>query len=126
MSLVNEVIKKVEKDLKAYPDWLIKLECDGFGRVGGKAYIGGTGTSNFSSSVEKQVEIQMEVERKVYAIEKVANRLRGKTKDIIEQRYFEDYKREEILANTQLSKKQYYNLRNRAFEFFARALGYIE
>lgn len=128
MSLDSIIIKKLEKDLRSYPDWLIKIEYDDFGGIGGKSFIGGGGSKsyNFSSSVEKQAENKIEIERKVYAIEKVVDRFKGPAKDIIKQRYFEDCSREEVLENTHLSKRQYYNLRNRAFESFARVLGYID
>lgn len=122
----NNTIKKVERDLKYYPDWVIKIECSAPIQKG-KSYSNiVSGNRNYSSDIEREVEAMMNLERKVKTIDRVMDRLRGCTKNIIEQKYFYEFGRAEILENNHISKKQYYNLRNRAFESFARALGYIE
>lgn len=121
----NKIIKRVEKDLKYYPDWVIKIECDAAVNKG-TDYSKIMGGKNGGSTVEREAEAMMNLQRKVMTIERVMDRLQGRTKKIIEERYFYEYGREQILDNNHISKKQYYNLRNRAFESFARALGYIE
>lgn len=122
----NRTIKMVERDLKYYPDWVIKIECNAALHKGmGYSHIKGSGDNN-SSVVEKEFEALMRLKTKVMTIERVMERLQGRTKNIIEERYFLEYGREQILDNNHISKKQYYNLRNRAFESFARSLGYIE
>jgi ArpU family phage transcriptional regulator len=119
------IIKKVERDLYSYPDWIVRLDASGLGLPSRTMAIGGRGYS-FSSTVESLAELQDEIERKVYVIEKTYDRLRGKTKEIIELKYYRDYQRFEVLEKLAIKKNQYYNLRDRAFESFARSLGYIE
>lgn len=125
ISLNDEVIRKVENDLRCYPDWIVRLEADGLGLPARHFPTGGCGYS-FSSMVESAAELENDIEKKVYIIEKIYDRLRGKTRDIVEKKYFRDYGRQEVLSDLNLSKKQYYNLRNRALESFARALSYID
>lgn len=123
--LTEELIKKVETDLKRYPDWIVRLEADGLGMPARHIPIGGCGYS-FSSSVESEAELNSDIEKKVYTIEKVYDRLRGNMKDIIDLKYFRGYTRDEVLYKNNLSKRKYYNLRDRALECFARSLGYID
>lgn len=123
----NRTIKMVERDLKYYPDWVIKIECNAALHKGmGYSELKSSGGSGKSSVVEKEYEALMRLKSKVMIIERVMERLQGRTKNIIEERYFLEYGREQILDNNHISKKQYYNLRNRAFESFARSLGYID
>lgn len=124
-SLTEEIISKVELDLKRYPDWIVRLEVEGLGIPARKIPIGGCAYS-FSSTVENAAALEDEIEKKVYAIEKIYDRLRGRMKDIIELKYFRDYSRREVLYDLKLSKYNYYLLRDRALESFARALGYIK
>jgi hypothetical protein len=123
--LTEEIIKKVESDLKRYPDWIIKLEADGLGVPSRKIPIGGCAYS-FGSIVESMAELENDIEKKVFIIEKVYDRLHGRMKEIIELKYFRDYSRKDVLRQLNLNKYNYYLLRDRALECFARALGYIE
>ena len=123
--LDNELIAKVERDLKSYPDWIIRLEADGLGIPARRIPIGGCAYS-FGSTVESLVELNDDIERKVFIIEKVYDRLQKRIKEIIEMKYFRGYNRDEVLKELDLSKTRYYNSRDRALECFARALGYID
>ncbi|WBW96053.1 hypothetical protein [Oceanirhabdus sp. W0125-5] len=126
MKLENRIIKMVENDLKCYPDWVIKIECNSALDNRSMNFGSGKSGNSFSSKVELEAELLMELKRKVITIDKVMERLRDKIRLLIEQRYFLEYSREEILEENSISKKQYYTLRNKAFESFARAMGYIE
>lgn len=132
IELNQDVISKVERDLNCYPDWIVRLEVSGLG-VTSKAFSVGSGSSSIASLVERDVELSEEIKKKIVAIEKVYDRLHGKMKDLIEYRYFRRYGRDEVRAlithsqlGTPMGKRWYYELRNRALESFARALGYIE
>lgn len=126
LQLEKDVIEKVEKDLRCYPDWIIRIDVGGLGIPSHYANIGGAPTPiDRSSFVEDELELTEEIKQKVTVIEKVYDRLRGKPKQIIDFKYFQNYSREEILTTMRISKKGYYRYRDMAFESFARALGYI-
>lgn len=122
----QEIIYRVESDLKKYPDWIVRIEVGGLGIPNRALKLTANPGINISSIVEKDVELSDEIKRKVIIIETVYDRLRGKIKDIVNDRYFMDYSRNEILIKHGITKKRYYLLRDRALESFARALGYIE
>lgn len=123
--LPESVIRKVEKDLRCYPDWIVRIETGG---LGSPSFYGREVSGGYSdcSSVEYEAELSEENRRKVDIIEKVYDRLHGKTKDIIDLRYFQDYGRHEILNMLHITKRKYYTLRDRALESFARSMGHIE
>lgn len=123
----EKIVKKVELDLKRYPDWVVRLEAAGLGLSSRNKYpMGGCGYS-FSSIVESEAELNDEIERKVFIIEKVYDRLRGNLKRLIEMRYYRGYSVEEIIKELNLpSKRKFYFMRDRALESFARALSYID
>jgi len=132
--LARDTIELVEKDLKCYPDWIIRIEVPNLGIPQRGSVIGGIPPSpDRGSYIEDALEVSEEIQRKVEIIERVYLRLHGKTKDIIEMRYFLNYPREEILnyladkeTKKPISKRTYYRLRDKALESFARALGYID
>jgi len=132
VELSQDVIGRVERDLKCYPDWIVRLEVRGLGITSKATLAGGSGSPNLSSLVELDAELSDETKRKVIAIEKVYDRLHGKMKYLIEYRYFQGYSRDDVRAmlsnipERPMGKRWYYELRNRALESFARALGYIE
>lgn len=123
----EKIIKKVELDLKRYPDWVVRLEASGLGIAPrGKYPLGGCGYS-FSSIVESEADLNDEIERKVFIIEKVYDRLRDNLKRLIEMRYYREYTVDEIIKELNLpSKRRFYFMRDRALESFARALSYID
>jgi DNA-directed RNA polymerase specialized sigma subunit len=125
--LPAEIISKVESDLRKYPDWIVRIEMGGLGIPQRYEVTGSQAPSDSRHSyIEDEVELSDETQRKVKTIEAVFDRLRGKTKDIIQYRYFMNFDRDEILTKLVISKRQYYNRRDQALESFARALGYIE
>jgi hypothetical protein len=132
--LARDIVELVERDLKCYPDWIIRMEVPNLGIPQRGKIIGGLPPSSESGSyIEDAAEVSEEIRRKVEIIERVYLRLHSKTKDIIEMRYFQNYPREEILKyftdkETQkpMSKRTYYRLRDAAIESFARAMGYID
>lgn len=126
--LAREIVEKIERDLRSYPDWIIRLEVGGLGVPQRCAVVGGIPPSGDRHSyVEDEAELSEEIRRKVIVIERVYDRLHGKVKDIIEFRYFQDYNRDEVIRMLAInSKRQYYNLLDRAMNSFARAFGYID
>lgn len=123
--LTDEIIKKVEFDLRCYPDWIVRIDCGGLG-LQSRGFAEAKGMQSFRSGVELEVDIEEEIKIKVEIIEKVFDRFHGSMKDIIEYRYFQDYGRNEIIKMAKIkNKEKYYYLRDRAIECFARALGYI-
>ena len=89
--LTSEIISKVEKDLRKYPDWILRIEAAGLGitNYNFKDYK----SYNFKSLVEECVEYDEETKRKILAIESVYDyRLNDRKKKLIELRYFQDEK----------------------------------
>lgn len=121
-----DIIIKVENDLRRYPDWIVRLEAGGLGIPSRAIRVAGSYEPKLSSLVERDVELSEEIKKKILVIEKIYDRLHGKMKDIIDYRYFQGYSRNQVIDIIKISKRQYYNLRNRALESFARGLGYIE
>lgn len=119
-------IKSVEKDLKNYPDWIVRLEVGGLGITSKGMYDSPSSNYSSSSAVEIDFELSESTKRKIKIIENVYDRLHGKAKDLVDYRYFQDYDRDDVINMLQISKRKYYNLRDRALESFARSFGYIE
>lgn len=124
--LPKDIALKVESDLMKYPDWLTLIEVGGLGSP--SHYGTDTIKPAFknSSSVEMEALRCEETEKKVQIIEKVFERLHGEMKNIIEFRYFQQYETYEVIKMRKIKKWKYYDLKDRALECFARALGYIE
>jgi hypothetical protein len=125
-SIENYIVDKVENDLKKYPDWIVRLEAGGLGIPSRALRVAGSYAHKLSSLVEYDVELSEEIKKKILVIERIYDRLHGKMKDIIDYRYFQGYSRDQVVDILKISKRKYYNLRNRALESFARGLGYIE
>lgn len=126
MELEQEIITRVERDLRCYPDWIVRIEVGGLGIPSREMATAGSSTPSLVSMVEREAELSDEIKRKVVAIEKVYDRLHGKMKDLVEYRYFQGYSRDEVISLLKTRKWRFYSLRDRVVECFARALGYIE
>lgn len=126
--LSDKIIKKIEEDLKCYPDWTIRISMPGLGSPS-KYGVEVQKSISFDSYIEKDYEISEEIKNKVEVIDKVMDRLglmNSRTKDLVEYRYFQEYSREQVMTTLGLSKKGFYRVRDRALECFARVLGYIK
>ena len=131
MKLSNEVKIQVISELRKDPDWIVRIECQGLG--GEPVTLGGYWEENFINSdyrhsiIEDFTEYEEEIRKKIFAIERVFDRLQGDMKDIIRLRYLlpgnEPIK---IQNDLKLSKTTYFRLQNNALICFARALGYIK
>lgn len=124
--LSQEVINRVERDLRCYPDWIVRMEVSGLGITSRATMSGGSASPSLSSLVELDVQLSDEIKKKVYVIERVYDRLHGKAKDLIEYRYFQNYGRDDVILQLKIKKWKFYALRDRTLESFARAFGYIE
>ena len=111
--LTKEVISEVERDLRKYPDWILRIEASGLG-ITSKAYKDYE-TYDFKSLVESSTEY-----------DEIVRRLFGNKKKLIELRYFQDATRWEVMKELQLRKNEYYRIRDSAILSFARVLGYIK
>lgn len=124
--LNSQIIRAVERDLRRYPDWILRLEASGLGMPNnkiGKDYK----TYTIKSSVESSVEFDEEIVRKVNAIENVYyDRLNEEKRKLIDLRYFKDESRNTVIKKLNLNNKnQYYRIRDFAILSFARVLGYL-
>lgn len=126
--LTEEIVKRVESDLRKYPDWILRIETAGLGITSNamkdyKSY-------DFKSLVESSVEYDDETKRKIIAIESVYdNRLNERKKKLIDLRYFQQeprYKVMEMLEIKKENKNEYYKIRDFAILSFARVLGYLK
>jgi|GEM_PF-5576419 len=125
--LSDKIIKTIEEDLKCYPDWTIRIEMSGLGSPS-KYGVDIQKSTTFDSYIERDYEISEGIKNKIEIIDKVMDRLglmNGRTKDLVEYRYFQDYSREQVMKTLGLSKRGFYVVRDRALECFARAMGYI-
>lgn len=126
--LTEEIVKKVERDLRRYPDWILRIEATGLGISSNamKEYK----SYDFKSLVESSVEYDDETKRKIIAIESVYdNRLNEKRKKLIEMRYFQQEPRYivmDALGIKKENKNEYYRIRDFAILSFARVLGYLK
>lgn len=131
MRLSNEVKRLVIADLRKYPDWIVRIECQGLG--GEPATLGGYWEENFINSdyrhsvIENYLEYDEEIRKKIFAIERVFDRLQGDLKEIIRLRYLLPGN-DSIVIQKQLkmSERTYFRLQYQALLCFARALGYIK
>ena len=124
--LTPEIIEKVERDLRKYPDWLLRIEAESinsttYDSVNSKSY-------SFKSSVENCVEHNGEIIRKINAIETVyKRRLNEDRKRLIDLRYFQDEPRWKVMKEMSIkTKHEYYKIRDFAICSFARVLGYLK
>lgn len=124
--LTKEVIAMVERDLRKYPDWILRIETMGLGITSNafKDYR----TYDFKSLVESNVEYDEETKRKIIAIEGVYDRrLNDRRKKLIDLRYFQDESRWVVMKELGIkNKNEYYRIRNFAILSFARVLGYLK
>lgn len=133
MQLSKEAKRNTISDLKKYPDWIVRIECQGLG--GEPVTLGGYWEENFinrdsrHSIIEDSVVYDEEVKRKIFAIERVFDRLKKDSirKEIIRLRYLlPDNSVEDICNKLDIQKSTYFRLHNPTLINFARALGYIE
>lgn len=124
--LTSEIICRVEKDLRRYPDWILRIEAEGLGITnrGFKDYK----SYDFKSLVEACVEYDEETKRKIVAIESVYDyRLNERRKKLIDLRYFQDEPRWKVMRELEIeNKNEYYRIRDFAICSFARVLGYLK
>lgn len=133
MELSKEAKRKTIADLRKYPDWIVRIECDGLG--GEPVRIGGFWEEDFSNSqkdwrqsiIEDSVIYDEEVIKKIFAIERVFSRLQGDMKNIIRLRYLlPGNEPTDIQRLLNISERTYFRLQYSALISFARALGHIK
>lgn len=131
MKLSQEEKIKTIVDLRKYPDWIVRIEAVGLG--GQPVAIGGYWKEGFvnkdyrHSIIEDFMEYEEEIIRKIFAIERVFERLQGDMKEIIRLRYLlPGNEPKDIQDKLGLSKSAYFRLQYQALICFARALGYIK
>lgn len=132
MKLSGEIKRKTILDLRKYPDWIVRIECQGLG--GEPVSLGGYWEENFinresrHSIIEDSIVYDEEVKRKIFAIERVFDRLKKGSlrKEIIRLRYLlPDNSVEEFCKKLDISQSTYFYLQNNTLVNFARVLGYI-
>lgn len=130
MQLNKEAKRNTIADLRKYPDWIVRIECQGLG--GEPVTLGGYWEENFinresrHSIIEDSIAYDEEVKRKIFAIERVFDRLQGDTKEIIRQRYLLPGNNvEEICKVLNIPQASFFRFQYNALISFARALGYI-
>lgn len=124
MQITNKIIAKVEKDLRRYPDWIVRIQAKGLGIPSGSPISVGLGGG--TSCVETAYDIDEEIRYKVFVIESVYDRLSPTAKKLVEQRYYRNYQQKQVADELNLSNRSYYRHRDIAIESFARGFGYIE
>lgn len=133
MKLDREAKRKTIADLRKYPDWIVRIECQGLG--GEPVALGGYWEENFinrdsrHSIIEDSIVYDEEIKRKIFAIERVFDRLKKDSirKEIIRLRYLlPDNSAKEIQDKLDIPKRTYFTYHNSTLVSFARALGYIE
>ena len=131
MRLIKEEKRNVISDLRKYPDWIVRIECDGLG--GEPVTLGGYGEETFinsdyrRSTIEDYMEYGEEEKKKIFAIERVFDRLQGDMKEVVRLRYLLPGNEPiDIQKKLNLSKPTYFRLQYSALICFARALGYIK
>lgn len=132
MRLDREVKRKTISDLRKYPDWIVRIEMQGLG--GQPVTLGGYWEEKFinseyrHSTIEDSIVYDEEIKRKIFAIERVFDRLKKDSirKNIIRLRYLlPDNSVENICDILEISQSTYFYLQNSTLINFARALGYI-
>lgn len=131
MRLSQEEKRKTIADLRKYPDWIVRIETVGLG--GQPVCLGGFWQDGFEnkdyrhSIIEDFMEYEEEVIRKIFAIERVFERLQGDMKEIIRLRYLlPGNEPKDIGEKLGISKATYFRLQYQALLCFARALGHIK
>ena len=133
MKLSKEAKRNTIADLRKYPDWIVRIECEGLG--GEPVTIGGFWEENFTaqqnswrqSVIENAIIYNEEVRKKIFAIERVFGRLQGDMKSIIRLRYLLPGNNTNDVRNLlNISKATYFRLQYSALISFARALGYVK
>lgn len=131
MKLDKEAKRKTITDLRKYPDWIVRIETVGLG--GQPVCLGGYWQEGFEnkdyrhSIIEDFMEYEEEIIRKIFAIERVFDRLQGDMKEIIRRRYLLPGNEPiDIQEKLKLSKTTYFRLQYNALLCFARALGYTK
>ncbi len=130
MQLSKEVKRQTIADLRKYPDWIVRIETVGLG--GQPVCLGGYWQEGFKnkdyrhSIIEDFIEYDEKVKRKIFAIERVFDRLQGDMKEIIRLRYLLPGNEPiDIQKEINLPERTYFRLQYNALMCFARALGYI-
>lgn len=132
MQLSKEAKRNTISDLRKYPDWIVRIEMQGLG--GEPMTLGGYWEENFinrdsrHSVIEDSIVYDEEVKQKIFAIERVFDRLKKDSmrKEIIRLRYLlPDNQAEEIQKQLKISETTYRRLNNSTLISFARALGHI-
>lgn len=131
MQLNKEAKRNTISDLRKYPDWIVRIETVGLG--GQPVSIGGYWQEGFEnkdyrhSIIEDFVEYEAEIIRKIFAIERVFDRLHGDMKEIIRLRYLLPGNTVEDICNSlNIPQATYFRLQYSALISFARALGHIK
>lgn len=131
MQLSKEAKRNTILDLKKYPDWIVRIETVGLG--GQPVALGGYWQEGFEnkdyrhSIIEDFVEYEEEIIRKIFAIERVFDRLQGDIKEIIRLRYLlPGNEPKNIQEKLGISERTYFRLQYQALICFARALGHIK
>jgi DNA-directed RNA polymerase specialized sigma subunit len=132
MKLDREAKRNTIADLRKYPDWIVRIECQGLG--GEPVTLGGYWEENFidrdsrHSIIEDSIEYDEEIKRKIFAIERVFDRLKKGSirREIIRLRYLlPDNQMKDIMEKLDISERTYFRLHNSTLISFARALGHI-
>ena len=133
MPLSKEIKQKVIGTLKKYPDWIVRIECEGLG--GQPCTIGGYWEEDFSvqnknwrkSVIEDFVEYEEEIIKKIFAIERVFERMQKERKECIRLTYLvPDNSVFYIVKKVGISKSTYFRYIESSLISFARAFGYIK
>lgn len=131
MKLDKEAKRKTIADLKKYPDWIVRIETQGLG--GEPVTIGGYWEENFINSdykhsiIENYVEYDEVIRKKIFAIERVFDRLQGDMKEVIRMRFLLPGNEViDVQKRLNISKRTYFRLQHSALISFSRALGYIK
>lgn len=124
--LTTEIVSAVERDLRKYPDWILRIEASGLG-ITNRAFKDFK-TYDFKSLVESCVEYDEDTKRKIVAIESVYDvRLNERKRKLIDLRYFQDEPRYKVIKEMGLkNKNEYYRIRDFCILSFARVLGYLK
>lgn len=126
----KEVRNKTIADLVKYPDWIVRIECQGLG--GEPVTLGGYWEENFKaedyrrSIIEDYAEYEEEIVRKIFVIERVFKRLDPISQDIIRLKYMlpgNDAAAVRKKLNN-MPKTTYHRYLNMALNSYSVALGY--
>lgn len=131
MKLDREAKRKTTTDLRKYPDWIVRIETVGLG--GQPVCLGGYWQEGFEnkdyrhSIIEDFMEYEEEIIRKIFAIERVFDRIQGDMKEIVRLRYLLPGNTvEDICSKLNIPQATYFRIQYNALICFARALGHIK